>query len=142
MSQAKVDKYKEEKKNREKNVKKARVKKVAGVLAGAAIVGMIIGFPLGRIMYNHYYEDKQNNATVTAGVYDYWFQQYWNLNHADKFASSSSYTPESGLSDEEIDALVDELSSSSDAVILTPDDLNQDALIDALEDDASTTEAQ
>ncbi len=136
MSQAKVDKYKEEKKNRAKTVKKARIKKVTNVLLGAAIVGVIIGFPLGRFAYNRYYDKKMENATVSSAMYDYWFSEYWNLHHADKFYTNT--VNQDGLTDQQIQELVDELSSSSDAVIVTPDDLDQDALEEAIENASST----
>ena len=72
MSQAKVDKYKEEKKNRAKNMKKAKVKKIVGVFVGAAAVGAIVGFPLGKHMYNVSVEKREANATISSELYDYW----------------------------------------------------------------------
>ncbi len=140
MSQAKVDKYKEEKKNRAKTVKRARVKKVAVTLLWAAILGVIIGFPLGKIMYNHYYEKKLENATISASIYDYWYQEYWDMYYADKFTSSTTDS-ETGLTDDQIEELMNELSSSSDAIVVTPDDIDQEALEDAV-NAASSTDAQ
>ncbi|MBE5952906.1 MAG: hypothetical protein E7257_01955 [Lachnospiraceae bacterium] len=136
MSQAKVDKYKEEKKNRAKNVKKARVKKVAKVLIGAAIVGMIIGFPLGRIMYKHNYNQRMEKATISATIYDYWFNEYWSLHHSEKFTSGNAN--EGALSQDELDQLVDDISSNTDAIVVTPDNLNQQELQDAIEDSLPT----
>ncbi len=136
MSQAKVDKYKEEKKNRAKNVKKARVKRVVKVLIGAAIVGIIIGFPLGRILYKHNYNQRMEKATISATIYDYWFNEYWGLHHSDKFVTDSAN--EDAISQEDLDQLVDEISSNSDAIVVTPDDLNQEELQDAIEDSLST----
>lgn len=139
MSQAKVDKYKKEKKNRAKTVKRARVKKVVNVLLGAAIVGVIIGFPLGRFAYNKYYEKKMENATISAAIYDYWFQEYFDLHYGDKINFSNTASDE--LSDEQIQEIADELSSNTDAIVVTPDDIDQDALEDAIEN-ASSTDAQ
>lgn len=136
MSQAKVDKYKEEKKNRAKNLKKSKVKKVLNVLLGSAIVGMIIGFPMGKIMYNHYYEKKMESATISPGIYDYWFHEYWDMNYGEQFTSNQ--LSNSDLTDEQIQTLVDELSSNSDAVILTPDDIDQEALEEAVYNASST----
>jgi len=139
MSQAKVDKYKAEKKNREKNIKKAKLKKALTVLLVAAIVGIIIGFPMGKIMYKNYYEKKMDNATISAELYEYWFQEYWSVNHEDKFNTISNN--QEGLSDDELEALANQLSSDTDAIVLTPDQLNPDALQDAIEG-ASPTDAQ
>ena len=139
MSQAKVDKYKEEKKNREKNIKKAKLKKALTVLLWAAITGIIIGFPMGKIMYNNYYEKKMNSATISATIYDSWLKEYWDVNHGDKFNQESASS--SDLSDEEIQELVGEISSNTDAIVVTPENLDQDALQDAIEA-ASDTDAQ
>ena len=139
MSQAKVDKYKEEKKNREKNIKKAKLKKALTVLLWAAIAGIIIGFPMGKIMYNNYYEKKMNSATISATIYDYWLKEYWDVNHGDKFNQESASS--SDLSDEELQELADEISSNTDAIVVTPENLDQDALQDAIEA-ASDTDAQ
>lgn len=136
MSQAKVDKYKEEKKNRAKNVKKARAKKVAKVLVGAAIVGMLIGFPLGRILYNHNYNQRMEKATINATIYDYWFNEYWSLHHADKFITEG--VDSGAMSQDELDQLVDDISSNTDAIVVTPDNINQEELQDALEDSLTT----
>ena len=132
MSQAKVDKYKEEKKNRAKNVKKARVKKVTRVLLGAAIVGMLIGFPLGKLMYKHNYNQRMEKATIDPIIYDYWFNEYWELNHAEKFFSEASSS--SNINQDELDQLVDELSSNTDAIVVTPDDLNVEELEEYIND--------
>ena len=48
MSQEKVDKYKKEKKNRTRYVKRQRAKKIAGMLVFLMIIGCAIGFPLGK----------------------------------------------------------------------------------------------
>ena len=48
MSQAKVDRYKEEKKNRKKIQKKQKAKQVVEILVCAAILGALVVFPLCR----------------------------------------------------------------------------------------------
>ncbi|MGN0152193.1 MAG: hypothetical protein ACI39Q_06945 [Wujia sp.] len=98
MSQAKVDRYKEEKKNRAKNMKKKRVKKVVGVLICAALIGGILGYPLGKQMYKVSAEKRKESATVKTELYDYWVQQYWSANYGgilgedDELASDTDAT--------------------------------------------------
>lgn len=82
MSQAKVDRYKKEKKNRAKMMKRKRAKKVAGVFVGAALIGAILGYPLGKQMYKISKARSLANATVDANLYQYWIQQYWGANYA------------------------------------------------------------
>lgn len=139
MSQAKVDKYKKEKKNRAKTVKRAKVKRVARVLIGAALLGVIIGIPLGRFTYNKYYEKKMENATISSAIYDYWFQEYFDLHYGDKLNFSDAGSDE--LSDEQLEELVDDISSNTDAIVVTPEDIDEEALEDAI-NDASATDAQ
>ena len=96
MSQAKVDRYKEEKKNRKKIQKKKKTKQVVEVLVCAAILGALVGFPLGRHAYQKNYDKRQANKTISASVYDYWGQQYWAANYAGTVfptASNSDATP-------------------------------------------------
>ena len=64
MSQAKVDRYKEEKKNRKKIQKKQKAKQVVEILVCAAILGALVGFPLGRHAYQKNYETRQANKTI------------------------------------------------------------------------------
>ena len=59
MSQEKVDRYKEEKKNRAKNMKRAKIKKALIIFAVALVIGALIGIPLGRWIYN--YKTTQKN---------------------------------------------------------------------------------
>ena len=82
MSQAKVDRYKEEKKNRKKIQKKQRVKQVVEILVCAAILGALVGFPIGRHAYQKSYDTRQANKTIQASIYDYRGQQYWAANYA------------------------------------------------------------
>jgi len=81
MSQAKVDKYKKEKKNRAKVAKRQKTKKVVSVFVGAAVVGAIIGYPLGKVLYKQSVEKREESATIIASTFDYWSQQYWATNY-------------------------------------------------------------
>lgn len=89
MSQAKVDKYKEEKKNRKKTLKKQKRKQVAEVILCAAVIGALVGVPLGRYIYKLNYEKRQAAKTVTAQSYDLWAQQYWGANYSEMFNASN-----------------------------------------------------
>ena len=82
MSQAKVDKYKEEKKNRAKQIKKKRRKKLVTIFVLAGMLGAIIGYPLGKVLYKKSVEKREASATIVAGSFDYWSQQYWAANYA------------------------------------------------------------
>ncbi len=89
MSQAKVDKYKEEKKNRAKLAKKKRRNKLIAVFAGAAVIGAIIGYPLGKVLYKKSVEKREETATIVATAFDYWSQQYWSANYDEMFDFSA-----------------------------------------------------
>ena len=45
------------------------------ILVCAAILGALVGFPLGRHAYQKNYETRQANKTINASVYDYWAHQ-------------------------------------------------------------------
>lgn len=81
MSQAKVDKYKKEKKNRAKNIKRKRAKKIAGILVLYLLIACAIGYPLGRQLYKVSVEHRKANATIDSGLYQYWIQEYWNTTY-------------------------------------------------------------
>ena len=83
MSQAKVDKYKEEKKNRAKTIKRQKFAKVVGVLVAALGVGAIIGIPLGKYIYNERKAEEARHRTIATANLDTWFEEYWGKNYSD-----------------------------------------------------------
>ncbi len=70
MSQKKVDQRKYEKYHRKEIQKKERMKTLAGVIIATAIIGIIIGFPLGRFIYN------QIPKYVSPNTLDSWVSAY------------------------------------------------------------------
>lgn len=82
MSQAKVDKYKEEKKNRGKKIKRKHARDYALVIIGFAALGAAIGYPFGRFLYKQNLHKRQAKARVEAAQYDYWFDKQWNADVA------------------------------------------------------------
>jgi hypothetical protein len=80
MSQAKVDRYKEEKKNRAKTIRRKKTRHVVTIIALAAVVGAAIGVPLGRKIYNVEEAKRAANATITASLYPNWFDEFWVTN--------------------------------------------------------------
>lgn len=127
MSQAKVDRYKEEKKNRAKNLKKKKVKKVVSIFIGACLVGAAVGYPLGKHIYKVSEEKRAAKATISADSFDNWSREYWN----------DEYTGSTGLTLGDVVASdSDAIASDDDAeeIIVTPED-------DASDSDASSTDA-
>lgn len=92
MSQAKVDRYKEEKKNRQKNLKKQKAKKTVGIIITAAIIGAIIGVPTGRLIYKDIKAREAANATMKADLFDLWLDEYWKLNISDDLGFTATST--------------------------------------------------
>lgn len=82
MSQEKVNKYKEEKKNRGKKIKRKHTRDYALVIIGFAALGAAIGYPFGRFLYRQNYNKRQANARVEAASFDYWFDKEWNADVA------------------------------------------------------------
>lgn len=82
MSQSKVDKYKEEKKNRGKKIKKQRAREYAMVIIGFAALGAAIGYPFGRFLYKVNHNKRVANAKVEAVQFDYWFDKQWNADYS------------------------------------------------------------
>ena len=127
MSQAKVDKYKEEKKNREKNMKKAKAKKAAAVVICACLAGLIIGYPVGKGLYKVSVKNRAANATFAASAYDTWFNQKWAGNY-------SGIIPEAS----DTDAEVSEDTSSEDTEYM--DEMMDEIGLDATDFEQVTTE--
>ncbi|MCM1289023.1 MAG: hypothetical protein NC240_12010 [Clostridium sp.] len=92
MSQAKVDKYKKEKKNRAKTIKKKKVKAAVGFIVLCLIVGAAIGFPLGKKIYKDYAAERAANATIEANMFHYTLQKYWSENYTELFPHSHDDT--------------------------------------------------
>lgn len=104
MSQAKVDRYKKEKKNREKQIKKKRITKSIWVIIIALFIGACIGYPLGKKLYKVNAERRKANETVAVGYYDVWMQNYWNAN----YAGTLGFTVDSGEEATDTDATPDD----------------------------------
>lgn len=102
MSQEKVNKYKEEKKNRKKTLKKQKVRKVLLVFIASLGVGAIIGIPLGRGIYNYQKKQELKHQTVKASEYSSWFDEKW----ADEYAPVSS-------TDDELQKLLDSFNNGT-----------------------------
>jgi len=89
MSQAKVDKYKEEKKNRSKTIKMNRVKKAIGICIACLVAGAAIGVPVGKFAYAKHLDEIKKNATVKTTDLDSWFDKYFVGNYSDFFQGFS-----------------------------------------------------
>ena len=93
MSQKKVDRYKLEKKNRQRDMKKAKVKKVLLIFLFAMILGALIGIPLGRWIYNYKTTHvKEEEVFISSNEYEDWFNQYWVDNYSDLVTGASLAT--------------------------------------------------
>jgi len=127
MSQEKVDRYKEEKKNRARDMKRAKVKKVLIILLVAVLLGAAIGIPLGRWIYDYKQNHvKEEDVFISSHEYDTWFNNYWVENYSDFYTGATPATEEpasEGSSKEET-------ASSSDTTEAA-----------SATEDASTTEA-
>ena len=108
MSQAKVDRYKKEKKNREKQIKKKKIVKSVWVIAIALFIGACIGYPLGKKLYKVTAKHRKANETVTAMYYDAWMSNYWNNTYGGKFGFTEEQTEDATYTDAEEDASSDE----------------------------------
>ena len=82
MSQEKVDKYKEEKKNRKKTIKINKIKKLAAVLVVSLGIGAIIGVPLGKGIYNYQKKQAELHRTISSSEYSSWFDEKWNKEYS------------------------------------------------------------
>lgn len=101
MSQQKVDKYKEEKKNRKKTIKLNRVKKALAVFVISLGVGAIIGIPLGKKLYKYQKEEALKHATIASTDYEGWFDKNWK----EKYANFGS--------NEDLQQLLDQFNASN-----------------------------
>ncbi len=77
MSQQKVDKYKEEKKNRKKTMRIQKVKQAIGVLVVSLGIGALVGIPLGKYLYKYQKAQEAKHRTIAASDYDTWFEEKW-----------------------------------------------------------------
>ena len=77
MSQQKVDKYKEEKKNRKKTMRIQKVKQAIGVLVVSLGIGALVGIPLGKYLYKYQKTKEAKHRTKAASDYDTWFEEKW-----------------------------------------------------------------
>ena len=97
MSQAKVDKHKNEKKNREKIKRRKKIKQAITVFIAAIAIGALIGVPLGRKIYK---ENKKSEDAKAAEAAKYissddlnsWLDQYWVDNYSDLYSGISFAT--------------------------------------------------
>ena len=108
MSQQKVDKYKEEKKNRKKTLKLNKVKKAVAVLIVSLGIGAIIGIPLGKGIYNYQKAEAEKHKTIKASDYNTWFDDTW----VEKYAFFGDDT-NSAYTDEELQELLDQFNNAS-----------------------------
>ena len=107
MSQAKVDKYKKEKKNRAKIMKRQRIKKYVTVFVVAVLLGGLLGIPIGKKAYKMSVEKANANRMVSALEYDTWFRHYWVENYSDLYAGAALATE--GDAEAESDTVNEEL---------------------------------
>lgn len=91
MSQAKVDKYKEEKKNREKIKRRKRIKQTLCIFLAAIALGALLGIPIGRKLYK---DNKKREDAKAAEAAKYvksddlnsWLDEYWVENYSDLYS--------------------------------------------------------
>ncbi len=104
MSQAKVDRYKKEKKNRHKQIKKKKIVRSIWVIVIALFIGACIGYPLGKKLYKVNAERRKANETVNAVYYDAWMNNYWNS----KYYGTFGFVDDSGEEATDTDAIPEE----------------------------------
>jgi len=93
MSQEKVDRNKLAKKNRERDKKRAKIKKVLIIFLVALLLGAAIGIPLGRWIYNYKTTHvKEEDVFISSNDYENWFNQYWVENYSDLVTGASLAT--------------------------------------------------
>ena len=109
MSQAKVDKYKEQKKNRAKTMKLNKIKKALVIFVVALGIGALIGIPLGKYIYKQQKEAAARNATISSLEFEDWFNKKWAGEYSDMFVSASETDAEEDEEDEEDDEDAEEI---------------------------------
>ena len=122
MSQAKVDKYKEEKKNRAKTMKLNKIKKGIAIFVCALGIGALVGIPLGKFIYKKQKEAAARNATITVADYESWFDKKWAGSYSSLFANSADALQDLLNGASESDAEEDDDSEEIDAEELGVDD--------------------
>ena len=85
MSQAKVDRYKKEKKNRARTMKLQKVKTAVWVVIISLGLGALIGIPLGRGIYKYQKKQAEAHKTISSLQYDSWFNDLWVENYSDLY---------------------------------------------------------
>lgn len=98
MSQAKVDKYKEEKKNRAKIVRNQKIKKSLGLCLVCLVIGGLIGIPIGKVSYDRYSAKKAEEKTISGNEFNEWFDSYFVDNYSD-FYTGASFATETDASE-------------------------------------------
>ena len=131
MSQAKVDKYKEEKKNRAKTMKIQKVKKAIAIIVVALGIGALIGIPLGKYIYKFKKEQEAKKATIVSDKYATWFEENWGKNYSDIFGGN--------IDADDLNELIDNYNASaSDADQLDP--VEDGETVQEIETDADDAE--
>ena len=120
MSQAKVDRYKKEKKNRGKQIKKKKFVKAFWVIFIALFIGACIGYPLGKGLYKINAKHRKERETVEAVYYDAWLNNYWNSHYYGTLGFTSDDTEEAtdtdaSYTDSSVEEDTDDLSTPADA---------------------------
>ena len=64
MSQAKVDRYKEEKANRKKTMKHDKIKRTISAICGTVVCIAVVGW-VGYSAYGYFHSEKEKNPTQT-----------------------------------------------------------------------------
>ncbi len=130
MSQAKVDKYKEEKKNRAKTMKRNKIKKVIAIFVCALGIGAIVGIPLGKYVYKEQKEAEARNATIAKADFESWFDKKWAGSYSSLFANSADALQDmlNGASESDADEVDDEELEAGDGeeIELDGDDIELD----------------
>ena len=142
MSQEKVDRNKLAKKNRERDKKRAKVKKVLLIFLFAMILGALIGIPLGRWIYNYKTTHvKEEDVFISANDYEDWFNQYWVDNYSD-LVTGASLATEADTGNTTADTTSDTEAASGDTEAGTTEAASTEATsTEAASTEAASTEA-